>query len=71
MGVSDSVILKPHFKEISASKWTRTVEVLEAYKSEGYDFGIDIAAIMKITGLSSEKAKALLQAHTSKSDVSV
>jgi hypothetical protein len=71
MGVSDSIILKPHFKEISTCKWSCALEVLESYRSEGYDFGIDVAAIMKITGLSSEKAKALLQAHTSKSDISV
>jgi len=63
MGVSDSVQLKPHFKEINQENWSRAQTVVQAYATGNYDFGIDYNVVMNITGYDSERAKVLLQAH--------
>ena len=63
MGVSDSIQLKKHFKEINEETWSRAQSCIQAYTTGNYDFGIDFNVVMNITGYDSERAKLLLQAH--------
>jgi hypothetical protein len=64
MGVSDSIALKPHFKDISSFPWSRVKDILGTYKSQGYDFGIDYTAIMNLMACTQERAQDLIQSHS-------
>ena len=63
MGVSNSITLKKHFKEIADETWSRSTTVVQTYQTGNYDFGIDFNVVMNLTGYDSERAKILLQAQ--------
>ena len=65
MGVSNSQVLKQHFKEISENeKWIKAETVISAYNSGNYDFGIDYNVVAAITEYSADKSKILVQSHS-------
>jgi Ca2+-binding EF-hand superfamily protein len=70
MGVSSSVELQDHFAPIQAWPWMKAVTVIKAYTDGEYDFGIDFALIMTLTGMSVDEAKAMIRSHA-KNDTGV
>lgn len=64
MGVSSSSIeLREGFSQISSWPWLRTTTVIKSYTEGEYDFGIDFALIVTLTGMSADDAKAMIRSH--------
>lgn len=63
MGVSSSVELGEGFSQIPSWPWQRTTTVIKSYTDGEYDFGIDFALIMTLTGMSTDDAKAMIRSH--------
>ena len=70
MGVSGSVQLQDHFSSVQTWPWSKATTVLKTYTDGEYDFGIDFALIMSLTGMSVDEAKAMVRSHA-KNDTGV
>jgi len=70
MGVSSSVQLQDHFVGLQGWPWVKGTTVLKTYTDGEYDFGVDFALIMTLTGLSVDEAKSMIRSHA-KNDTGV
>jgi len=63
MGVSSSIQLQDQFTTIQAWPWLKATTVVKTYTDGEYDFGIDFALVMALTGMGVEEAKAMIRSH--------
>lgn len=63
MGVSGSIELQEGFTQIPSWPWLRTATIIKSYTDGEYDFCIDFALIMTLTGMSVDEAKAMIRSH--------
>jgi len=60
MGVSSSIEVDDHFKQMKSWPWARVSSTLRSYTNNEYDFGLDATAVMNLTSVTITDAKALV-----------
>jgi len=60
MGLTPSVEVDDHFKQLKEWPWSRVSSVLRSYTNNEYDFGLDATAVMNLTSVTITDAKKLV-----------